>query len=285
MIESILDKNFESMIDLRHTGSTPPKTTEYAFDEASPALIDRVQRYWTKRAPSYTEDVIKKMTASFENAWLEIIKKHLPQCDHTPTVLDVGTGPGFFPMLFAGSGWKIMAVDYTPAMLEEARMNTFGQNDDLTFHHMDAHDLRFDDASFDIVISRNLTWNLERPYEAYREWMRVLRRGGVLINFDANWYAHLFDEESRHGYEADRTNAAEYELFDHYIHTDVTEMESIAQNLPLGRFNRPTWDMAALLDIGCSSVTVDCDFWKKVWSYEEQVNYASTPGFMICATK
>ena len=50
---------------------------------------------------------------------------------------------------------------------------------------MDAQKLDFEDNTFDVVISRNLTWNLEHPDVAYREWVRVLKVGGRLLNFDA----------------------------------------------------------------------------------------------------
>ena len=48
--------------------------------------------------------------------------------------------------------------------------------------------LRFADNTFDMIVSRNVTWNLEHPDRAYYEWMRVLKPGGVLLNFDASWY-------------------------------------------------------------------------------------------------
>ena len=51
----------------------------------------------------------------------------------------------------------------------------------------DAEKLDFADESFDVVISRNLTWTLPHPIDAYQEWMRVLKKGGVLINFDAEY--------------------------------------------------------------------------------------------------
>lgn len=31
-----------------------------------------------------------------------------------------------------------------------------------------------------------------------------LEKDGVLLNFDANWYNHLFDEQKRQAYEEDR---------------------------------------------------------------------------------
>ena len=43
-----------------------------------------------------------------------------------------------------------------------------------TFLVMDAEKLEFEDASFDMVISRNLTWTLPHAEEAYQEWKRVL---------------------------------------------------------------------------------------------------------------
>ena len=54
---------------------------------------------------------------------------------------------------------------------------------------LDAEKPEFPDATFDVVVSRNLTWTLPHAEEAYREWTRVLKKGGVLLNFDAD-YGH-----------------------------------------------------------------------------------------------
>ena len=40
---------------------------------------------------------------------------------------------------------------------------------------MDVQELTFDDESFDFVITRNVTWNLEKPKQAYQEIYRVLK--------------------------------------------------------------------------------------------------------------
>ena len=52
---------------------------------------------------------------------------------------------------------------------------------------MDAEKPIFADETFDVVISRNLTWTLPNAEHAYSEWMRVLKTGGILLNFDANY--------------------------------------------------------------------------------------------------
>ena len=150
---------------------------------------------------------------------------------------------------------------------------------------MDVQKLEFADESFDVVVSRNLTWDLEEPDRAYAEWMRVLRPGGILLNFDANWYAHLFDAGKREEYEADRRRAEERGVEDHYVCTDVAAMEEIARQIPLSPVKRPEWDIRTLKKIGARSIRTDCRIWSRVWSEVEKINYASTPMFMVRAVK
>lgn len=149
----------------------------------------------------------------------------------------------------------------------------------------DAQNLEFEDESFDVIISRNLTWNLEKPVQAYQEWYRVLRPGGRLLNFDANWYGYLYDETQREGYERDRKNVEEYQLDDHYLCTDIDAMEEIALKVPLSRMQRPEWDQSVLDRIGFCEIKADVDVWRRVWSKEEKLNYGSTPMFMIQGCK
>ena len=60
---------------------------------------------------------------------------------------------------------------------------------------MDTHKLEFEDDSFDVIVNRNVTWTLENPRDAYKEWMRVLKPGGSLIIFDACWYLWNYDKD------------------------------------------------------------------------------------------
>ena len=122
---------------------------------------------------------------------------HFPNRAHEELyVLDIGTGPGFFAILLSEMGFCVTAVDLTPAMLDEARRNAGRLAEKIRFLEMNAEQLDFPDDSFDVIVSRNLTWNLPHPEKAYAEWSRVLRPGGLLLNFDANWYSYLFDSES-----------------------------------------------------------------------------------------
>lgn len=147
-------------------------------------------------------------------------------------MLDVGTGPGFFAIILARMGYQVTAVDYTASMLEEARRNAGALADKIAFLQMNAEELMFADHSFDVLVTRNVTWNLHDPEKAYSHWTRVLAPGGLLLNFDANWYRYLWDEEAELGHKRDRENLAVSDVRDENAGTDVDAMEAIARKTP-----------------------------------------------------
>ena len=174
-------------------------------------------------------------------------------------------------------------IQYTSGLLKESIHLIFA--DKICFKTMDAQNLDFDDNTFDVIVTRNLTWNLQKPEQAYKEWMRVLKKDGILLNFDANWYCYIDNEEKRLQYEADRNRAAEYQVEDFYEGTDIESMEEIARKLPLSNITRPSWDKKILLKSGASDVQLDLNVWEEVWSEDEKINYTTTPMFLILAKK
>ena len=109
-----------------------------------------------------------------------------------------------------------------------------------------------------------------------------MKPGGLLLNFDANWYHYLFDQKARENYEADRKATAEQGFKDENIGENFDVMEQIALKIPLSNTMRPAWDHAVLSELGMY-VTTDTQAWDRVWSAEEKVNFASTPMFLIHA--
>lgn len=253
-------------------------------------LLQEIASYWGTRAEGYSEVNEKELAGSQREAWLHVLEEQFPEKKKEEMkILDIGTGPGFFPMILSEAGYTVAAVDYTEEMLEKAKENlgkyTKYGLERVTLQRMDAQNLEFVDETFDVVISRNLTWNLEKPEQAYQEWMRVLKPGGVLLNFDANWYGYLYDEEKKEAYEADRKKVEEQQLDDHYLCTDIDRMENIARQVPLSAMERPAWDTKVLESLGVCSIQTDSEIWKRVWSEEERLNYASTPMFLVRAEK
>ena len=243
--------------------------------------------YWSQRSTSYSDVNKEELAGSSRHNWSSVLHEEI--CAHFPdrspgsiSVLDVGTGPGFFAILLAGLGFHVTAVDMTPEMLDEAKQNAGVLAEKIDFREMNAEDLCLPEDSYDVVVSRNLTWNLPHPEKAYSEWHRVLRPGGLLLNFDSNWYGYLFDETARKKYEADRASSAELGLGDQNIGENFDVMEDIARSMPLSDIKRPEWDISVLSRLGFN-VTTDTDIWKKVWTIQEQTNFSSTPMFMISA--
>ena len=252
------------------------------------ALLNEIGSYWTNRAEGYSDWNKEELAGMQRKAWRDIVCPYIPQKDKSEIrILDVGTGPGFFPIILAEAGYRVNAVDYTPEMLTQARANAGELEKHITFARMDAKNLDFEDDTFDLVLSRNLTWNLEQPGCAYKEWHRVLKKGGRMLNFDANWYRYLYDEETRKGHDMDRVNVAQASVVDREKEkgVDSERMERIALQVPLSRRERPTWDCEVLRTLGFDEIEIDYSISDRVWCEDEKINYSSTPMFMVMAQK
>lgn len=181
-------------------------------------------------------------------------------------------------------GYSVTAVDYTAAMLEQAAQNAGVLAAKINFCRMNAEELTFAGGSFDVVVSRNVTWNLHAPEQAYAHWARVLKPGGLLLNFDANWYRYLYNAEAEQKHLADRKNVRDSGAFDDTAGTDVDAMESIARRAPLSLKMRPRWDLEILSRLGMEAAA-DTEIWREVWTQDELINNASTPMFLVSAVK
>ena len=255
----------------------------------STSIIHENREYWTRRAPGYSEvnreELATRQREIWKNTLIERINGRFPgRAPRDIHVLEVGTGPGFFAILLAEAGYRVTAIDLTPSMLDEARQNAGALCGRIAFMEMNAQALEFDDHRFDVILSRNVTWNLPDPASAYAEWARVLRPGGLLLNFDANWYHYLFDADARAAYDRDRANSAQKGVDDLNVGDDFDQMERIARRVPLSRIRRPEWDVDTLLGLGMR-VETDSRIWERVWSRQEKINLASTPMFLVCGYK
>lgn len=250
-------------------------------------LLEEIEQYWTRRAPSYSDLINTELHTDGLDRWLPVLREN--GIGEEPLhILDIGTGPGFFAIALSQLGHHVVAVDYTEAMLEEARSNAAaaGVLDRITFLQMDAQQLTLPDDTFDFIVTRNVTWVLEHPDEAYLSWHRVLKPGGTLLNFDAGWYNYLFNEEKYSEFLTDRENVKAAHLVDSYDSYEESDIcESISRELILSRYTRPEIDLMMLEEVGFSSVEVDRDIWERVWNETEKLNGASTPMFLLRAVK
>ena len=253
-------------------------------------LLEEIQRYWNHRYSGYSKVNQKELEGIQRERWKKQFERLLP-ANKNLKVLDIGTGPGFFTIILEELGYtNITGIDVSEKMLEVAKENIqkYGKKDSsIELIQMDAQKLEFKPESFDIIVSRNLTWNLEKPQQAYSEWLRVLKPNGALFIFDANWYAFLKNESLAKEFEAKRQQAIEEKLEDYWQGEGVDEekMDWIVQQLPLTYQLRPQWDMEYFSTQEGISVETEENFGDLVWDYEEQLNYGATPMFCIKVVK
>ena len=93
-------------------------------------------------------------------------------------VLDVGSGTGVVAVTAARAGARVKALDLSPVLLEEARLNAKIAKVEVEFTEGDAENLPYPDASFDVVLSQFGHMFAPRPDVVVAEMRRVLKPGG-----------------------------------------------------------------------------------------------------------
>lgn len=94
------------------------------------------------------------------------------------TVLDLGSGTGFFTELLAGSYNHVIGLDISADMLQFAKKN---RNENILWLEGDAHKLPLQDKSIDFIYSNLVIQWFDPLNEAINEMLRVLKPGGLLI--------------------------------------------------------------------------------------------------------
>lgn len=119
-------------------------------------------------------------------AWLDQVSVQ-PSAD----VLDVGCGTGRTACLVAKRcGAVVTGVDIRRTMVDKARRRSAAMGLDARFLHVKPGRLPFPDGSFDVLVAESVTvFNPAR--RMLREYARVLRQGGVLVETEMCAAAHL----------------------------------------------------------------------------------------------
>jgi SAM-dependent methyltransferase len=149
---------------------------------------ERINDYWTGRAPSYDADVQRpERFAADQETWSKIWNDALPA--GPLDVLDVGTGSGQVAMVLAGLGHRVTGIDLAEGMLERARAHAATMPEPRpVITRGDAVKPDFTPGSFDAVTSRYLMWTLREPEAAVANWVALLRPGGLVAVVDTTWF-------------------------------------------------------------------------------------------------
>lgn len=248
---------------------------------------EQINEDWTVRSDNYNNYVEEEFATNRPEKWLELIESQAP-AERPLRILDAGCGPGFFSVLLSKAGHHVTGIDGSEGMLAYARKNVahYGVSPELLQGDFGA--LPFPDGTFDLVVSRNVTHIIREHLKVYGEWLRVLKPGGVLLIFDANWHlpyqpgpvreeAIRREREGLKKYGRGYTHDGSYEYID-------SELEPENYRV-FGKAQRPDFDMGVLKQLPCTNVSFERDVTKELWSEREKFFYAATPLYMLQAEK
>jgi ubiquinone/menaquinone biosynthesis C-methylase UbiE len=104
------------------------------------------------------------------------------------TVLDVGAGTGFLTEGAAKIARKVIALDFSEAMMDEARAKLDRKN--VEFKIGNVEQIPLPDSSIDAVIGNMVLHHCLNPEAAVGEMARVLVSGGRLVLSDLQEHTH-----------------------------------------------------------------------------------------------
>ena len=240
-------------------------------------LTDRVKDYWTARAHDFASVRKNELEDEISGRWLAEMEAYFPE-GGSLDVLDAGTGTGYFSILLAKRGHRLTGIDLTSAMIDEAVRMAADNGVRPRFMIADAQAAPFESESFDVIVTRNLTWTLPDPPKAYREWFRLLRPGGVLLNFDADYARNVRNQNQKESY-IQPTGV--------YGHVGITpelsrENAEITLSAPAGSALRPLWDLGLLQAAGFSSFGTDLAAGARIL---RERDLSDAPLFLVWAKK
>lgn len=117
-----------------------------------------------------------------------ILKRVMAKGIETGTILDVGTGPGIFPIFLSKSlpGIRFKGIDLSPVMVDIAKKNAAQEDleDRVAFEVGSAYSLPCENHSIDLLLCINTLHHLDRPIDFFDEVARSLKEGGSFVIVD-----------------------------------------------------------------------------------------------------
>jgi ubiquinone/menaquinone biosynthesis C-methylase UbiE len=117
-----------------------------------------------------------------------VLKRVLTKGIGQGRAIDVGTGPGIFPIFISKAIPEIQfkCIDLSSVMIDLAKRNAKEERltDQIEFEVGSAYSLPVEDHSLDLVLCINTLHHLHRPIDFFNEVVRSLKEGGAFVIVD-----------------------------------------------------------------------------------------------------
>uniref|UniRef100_UPI00403F67BE class I SAM-dependent methyltransferase n=1 Tax=Devosia sp. XK-2 TaxID=3126689 RepID=UPI00403F67BE len=166
------------------------------------SIRDEIREFWSERAATFDQSVGHEVFSEAERkAWHRLVRKHLGEGNGRP-LLDLACGTAVISHLMNDMGFKVTGIDWSEAMLKQARAKAAKRGTDIRFIMRDAENTGEPDASYEAITNRHLVWTLVDVPACFAEWYRLLKPGGRLLIIDGNmgrqsWVSRLHNSINR----------------------------------------------------------------------------------------
>jgi ubiquinone/menaquinone biosynthesis C-methylase UbiE len=214
-----------------------------------------LKSYWTLRSETFQTELFKLLDSEESYHWLEHIAPHISH--KNAKILDAGCANGFISFLLYKAGFvNITGIDFCKDMILKAKDTAIKTGNDIKFIEANIIDTDFPDESFDVIVCRNVLWQLSQPKEALKELYRILKANGVFISFDANRIEPVKGSSSE-------------------------KITFLRKSLPSLQHQRPQWDVEILNETGFKSINV----FKNIKNLKDSSPYSDLTVFKVLCRK
>lgn len=212
-----------------------------------------IANYWDKQAAIWAEEKQEAWTLPETQQWKNYFRT-LKSSLGGLKALEVGTASGYFANILSLEGYAVTAIDLSPEMISKARKVSSDLDIEIDYRVMNAQQLEFEENSFDFIFTRLMTWTLPDVEQFYKSSFGVLKKGGLLINFDGDMGQVVFSQEGHERYPKDI----------------MEEANRIKKNLDISKHQRPNRDVELLQKVGFSTVEIDMQMQNKILGLHNQ---------------
>ena len=232
-------------------------------------MLEKIEKSWNKSSDGY-DYLIQKQLSSYRTvtSWSNTLEKVIGK--KPKKILEIGCGPGFMSIICSRLGHYVKAVDGSEEMIARAKKNFEKYNCNVECELEDGVLLPYEkENSFDVIISRDVVWNLYAPEKAFIRWKKLLKPDGKIIYFDGDY---------RYAYNNRRPlwkwfSKQMYKLLDPDMpkrEKNTSEEDNVFLQLKMIRKVRPKEDRDILTKLGFSKIRIYADKfrnspWSKDW--------------------